>query len=69
MTLGQQVHQGRRIGVRGQQAVEDPADGQFQAEVLQWGLIKKALDVVQAMVGLGSPMRHGRSRGFALNEH
>ena len=58
------------------QLVKAIQDGRFnleryleQAEVLERGLIKKALDVVQAMVGLGSPVRHGRSCGFALNEH
>jgi hypothetical protein len=69
MALGQQIHQGCWIGIGCQQAVEDPADGQFQSEVLERGLIKEAFDVIQAMVGLGSPVRHGRSCGFALNEH
>ena len=44
MGVAEVVHQGGGIAVALQQAIQDPAHGQFKTEVLNGGLLKKGTD-------------------------
>lgn len=55
------LHQGRGVAVGFEQAIQHPADRQFQAEMQQGRLLKELVDGLKALAALaGAGGAHGR---------
>jgi hypothetical protein len=64
MVVAELLHQGRGIAVGFEQAVQHPADRQFQAEVDQGRLVEELVDGLKARAApAGAGGAHGRGGG------